>query len=106
VALRRERGSSKTKGLCKLAIDEDMTIYAIKELTDALTDELDGYDRFELSLAKVEEVDSAGIQLLLALSTELEKRNKQFKVTEVSGAVSKLLATYNISDRFDTGAAA
>lgn len=106
MALKRERGSNKTKGLCKLAIDEDMTIYAIEALKKGLSDEIDIYDRFELNLAAVEEIDSAGIQLLLALNNDLVQKKKELKITTVSGAVAKLIQDYGVSDCFDMEGAA
>ncbi|MBL1275721.1 MAG: STAS domain-containing protein [Ectothiorhodospiraceae bacterium] len=102
MALMRERGSNKTKGLCKLAIDKDMTIYTIDALKQGLSEELDIYNRFELNLANVEEIDSAGIQLLLALSSELMQKKKEFKLTSMSGVVAKLIKNYGISARFNT----
>lgn len=106
MTLKKERGSNKARGLCRLAIDEDMTIYAIKALKQGISKELDTYRRFELNLSGVEEIDSAGIQLLLALESELTKKEKEFKLTAVSGAVAKLIENYGISDRFNLGDAA
>ncbi len=103
MALKRERGSNKTKGLCKLAIDEDMTIYAIDELKQGIDKELDVYDKFELNLTAVEEIDSAGIQLLLALQGELIRTDKQLKLTGASSAVANLMQSYGINDRFSEG---
>jgi len=101
MALKKERGSNKTKGLCKLAINEDMTIYAIETLKQEISEEIDIYDRFELNLVDVEEIDSAGIQLLLAFRSELIRKNKAFKLTGVSGTVAKLIENYGIADRFN-----
>ena len=103
MALKKERGSNKTKGLCKLAIDEDMTIYAIETLKQGLSKEIDTYKRFELSLADVEEIDSAGIQLLLAFRCELMQKKKELKLTAMSGVVTKLIENYGVGDRFNIG---
>jgi len=100
MALKRARGSNKSTGLCKLAIDEDMTIYAIETLKHELSEELDNYETFVLNLSAVEEFDSSGIQLLLALQTELEKKNKSLTLSAVSDVVSTLIALYGINDRF------
>jgi len=106
MALKRERGSNKTKGLCKLAINEDMTIYVIEALKQGFSKEIDAYNRFELNLADVEEIDSAGIQLLLALRNELTRKKKELKLTAVSGTVAQLIQNYGINDRFDMEGAA
>lgn len=101
MALKRERGSNKSKGLCKLAIDEDMTIYAIDALKNGLSEELGAYERFELNLSAVEEIDSSGIQLLLALRKELMQKKKELKITSVSGVVEKLMESYGIGKHFN-----
>ncbi|MBN4079274.1 STAS domain-containing protein [Beggiatoa alba] len=101
MALKRERGSNKTKGLCKLVIDEELTIYVIEALKQAFSEEIDCYDRFELKLADVEEIDSAGIQLLLAFRNELARKNKELKITAVSAVVAKFMESYGVSDSFN-----
>lgn len=103
MTLKRERGSSKVKGLCKLAIVDDMTIYAIDDLKNALNEEIDFYDRFDLNLSGVEEIDSAGIQLLFALRSELILRNKVLKISSQSEVVTKLMESYNVMNIFNIG---
>jgi len=106
MALKKEQASNKTKGLCKLVIDEELTIYVIDTLKQGLSEEIDLYDKFELNLANVEEVDSSGIQLLLALRQELMSKKKELKLTALSSVVAKLIDLYGISDRFNIGEAA
>jgi len=106
MALKREQEADPVEGVSKLLIDEDMTIYVIEELKQAITAEIDLSDTIELNLAGVEEVDSAGIQLLLALSRELQLKNKQLKLTALSPAVTKLFESYELTDRFNTAGAA
>jgi anti-sigma B factor antagonist len=101
--LKRKPGSNKTTGLCKLSIVEDMTIYSIEALKQEFSEEIDIYDRFELNLTDVEEIDSSGVQLLLALRAELAKRNKKFKLTGLSGVVAKIIDRYDIGDGFILG---
>jgi len=103
MSLKRERGSNKTKGLCKLAIDEDMTIYAIDMLKQGLEEEIDIYEKFELNLSDVEEIDSAGVQLLLAFRKELMRKKKEFKLIAMSGSVTKLMESYGVSEQFNIG---
>jgi len=100
MALKRERGSNKNKGLCKLLIDEDMTIYTIDGLKQGLSEEMDAYNRFELNLAGVEEIDSAGIQLLLAFKNELELKKKALRLTSMSGVVTHLIESYGMRECF------
>jgi anti-sigma B factor antagonist len=103
MALRKERGSNKTKGLCKLAIDEDMTIYVIDMLKQELTEQIETYENFELNLADVEEFDSAGVQLMLAFKQELKSKNKTFQLTAASPSVTNLITRYGLSESFNLG---
>ena len=103
MALIIAQDGEKSEGLCNLHITEDLTIYVVNELKQALSEQLDQYTGFELSLADVEEVDSAGIQLLLALAAELKRQEKSFKLTAMSAAVEKLIENYGVSNRFKTG---
>jgi len=105
MALKKEQTSNATKGLCKLVIDEELTIYVIEALKQGLSDEVDLYDRFELNLASVEEVDSSGIQLLLALRQELMSKKKELRLTALSSGVAKLIDLYGVSNRFNIGEA-
>jgi anti-anti-sigma factor len=103
MALKLDRGSNKTKGLCKLAIDEEMTIYVIDVLKQELTEQIEIYKKFELNLLGVEEFDSAGVQLLLAFKQELESKNKSFQLMAASPTVTNLIIRYGLSDRFNLG---
>lgn len=106
MVLKRAKGSNKKIGLCKLTIDEDMTIYAIETLKQGLSEEIDIYERFELNLGAVEEIDSSGIQLLLALRTELMAKKKELKISAMSGPVTKLIESYGVGEAFNIGDAA
>ena len=101
--LKVERDSNKATGLCQLSIDEDMTIYSVAKLKQELSEVIDAYDRLELNLANLEEIDSAGIQLLLALGAELAQKNKELSLTAISGVVAKIIEMYEVGDRFDIG---
>lgn len=103
MALKKEKGTNKAKGLCKLAIDEDMTIYAIDILKTEMSKMMDVYENFELNLSGVEEIDSAGIQLLLAFNRELTRKKQKLTLTSISKDVSDLLENYGVSDRFNIG---
>jgi len=77
-------------------IDEEMTIYTINALKEELSAALDTYDICRLDLAGIEDFDSSGIQLLLSLKNEINRLNKQFEMTSVSDAVSKVFTTYGL----------
>ncbi len=105
MTIKLEQDEQAPAGLCKLVFDEDLTIYAIETLKEQLSLHLDNYDRFELDLTQVEEMDSAGVQLLLALKTELMRQKKQLQFTQVSSVVTQLLGSYGLRERFNMGEA-
>jgi anti-anti-sigma factor len=85
----------------KLAFGEDLSIYVIQEVKHQLDAVLnDGY-MVDVDLSKVEEFDSAGLQLLVMLKRHLLANKLNFKVLVVSDTVQKLLDTYHLSDQLD-----
>lgn len=106
MALKKEQSGNEDKGLCRLVINEELTIYVIDSLKQGLSEEIANCDRLELHLGDVEEIDSAGIQLLLALRAELIQKKKELKLTAVSAVVGKLMEGYGITGRFNIGDAA
>ena len=103
MAIKKGRGSNKANGLCKFAIDEEMTIYTIEYIKQEISKELDLYERFEINLSALEEIDSAGVQLLLALRKEMIGRRKSLKITALNSMVSTVLENYGISNLFSEG---
>jgi len=85
-------------GSVQLSISGDMTIYAIADLKEAITPEITGQAIVDLNLSEVEEIDSAGIQLIMALRNHLIKANKTIQLTGTNGTVSKLLEVYGLSN--------
>ena len=105
MTLKIEENSIKTEGLCSFVFDEDLTIYAIEALKQEMSKALDSYTRFELNLGSVEEVDSAGIQLLLGLQREVKRQDKELKLTVMSAPVTKLITMYGLANSFEIGEA-
>jgi anti-sigma B factor antagonist len=94
---------SIVKGLCKLTIEEDMTIYSINEIKNALSHEIELHQKFDLDLSSVEEIDTSGIQLLLALRREFILKNKEFVISAASAVVTTLFKNYSINSFFNMG---
>lgn len=100
MAFSKLKGSNKTKGICKLAADKDMGIYASAKNHQALVKFYADYDRFEIDLSGVEDIDSSGIQLLLALKYSAEKDGKQVILSSASVPVNEVMDLLNITDQF------
>jgi len=86
---------------CTLTIDEDLSIYAIDALKQGLDEVIDSSDSFLLKLDTIEDIDSSGIQLLLAFKAELTRKQKTLTLGKASDDVNKLLAIYGLSEQFN-----
>ena len=75
----------------RLSLTEDLTIYHALEQKSALLDALVGTDELELDLAQVEEIDSAGLQLLILLKKEAQRAGKRLAIVTPSQPVSELI---------------
>lgn len=103
MTVKKVRNTNKENNLCKLVIGEEMTIYAVADFKKNVSQQLDDFERFEIDLEKVEEVDSAGIQLLLSLKNKLLQQKKSLKFINLSPSVSRLVTLYQLSEPFNLG---
>jgi len=104
MSLKRLKGSSSKTGLCKLEMSTECSIYAVAGLKEAFDENLKKYTRFEIDMSAVEEVDSAGMQLMLALFVEIKRQGKTAKITAKSDAVSAVIETYGIAEKLEVAA--
>jgi anti-anti-sigma factor len=96
-------GSSVEGEVCKLIFSEDLTIYDVAELKTQLNEDIHDYEHYELNLQAVEEIDSAGAQLLMAINKTLTTKNKTFTVTEINEVVENFLRSYNLFEHLNIG---
>jgi anti-anti-sigma factor len=75
-----------------ITISGELNIYTAGELRDRLISESGGIDDIELDLAEVSEIDSAGLQLLIALSRQLSGEGRQFRIGQCHPAVRGVIA--------------
>ena len=88
----------KENGAVKFIIENNMTIFNASELKQTLLDALSEPTNIKLDLSQVNEIDSAGFQLLLMLKNESKKNNKEYQITACSSAVTSLLDLFNLKD--------
>ena len=81
----------------RLSLTEDLTIYHALEQKSALLDALAGTDELELDLAQVEEIDSAGLQLLILLKKEAQRTGKRLSIVAHSQAVRSVIDFCNLA---------
>lgn len=88
------------KGFTELAIQGEMTIYTALEQKQTLTEHLKHSKDLQLDLSGVEEIDSAGLQLLLFFKREAAEHGKKFSLTQHSQAVIEVFELLDLSKHF------
>ena len=95
------KGSNKRSGICRLGFEGDMTIYHAQEMLEAIISHTENYKQFELNLSQVEDIDSAGIQLLLMLDLISREKDSKTNIVEPSDSVYEVLNLYRLVQRFN-----
>lgn len=101
--IKKVKGSNKTT--CKLSLVGDMTIYTAEVIHEELKSKLETFNNFELTLDKVEEIDSTGLQFLLAIKRHTEQKSGSLTLIKPSEPVTDLFELFNVLERFDLDAA-
>ena len=83
-----------------ITIDKDMTIYTAAELKEELFGQFDNLPAVDLDLSNVGEMDTAGLQILLASKKMLEENGKTFNISDKSTAVEEVFAIYGLGNYF------
>ncbi len=79
--------AKKNNGTIHLSVKDDMTIYNAASLKETLLGFCEPGKELQLDLSAVNEIDSAGVQLLLLLKAESQKRGFTLKLSRHSEAV-------------------
>lgn len=79
---------------------QNMTIYEAQELQSLFSKTLAAHEKIEVNLANVGEIDSAGLQLLVALKKDAVQQKKSMVFTAHSSAVIALLDLFNMTQYF------
>lgn len=87
-------------GELHLALAGPMTIYEAAELKQPLLDALQRATALEVDVSQVDDIDTAGVQLLLLLRREAARLQKGFALCARSVAVADVLACYGLAPSF------
>lgn len=87
-------------GVNRLSLQGEMTIYHAQEMKTHFLGALEEAESMQLDLAKVIEIDSAGIQQLILLKREAVRMGKTLTVSMHSGATMELIDLFNLSGFF------
>lgn len=81
----------------RIDIKGELSIFTAAGLRQQLLDALDGGSEMEVDLSGVSEMDSAGIQLMVAAKREASARNLPLRFTGHSPAVIDILGLCNLA---------
>ena len=85
------------EGRCKAVVEGSMTIYEAAADKPLLLSALATAKETEIDLSSVDEMDTAGLQLLLLVKRESLKAGKVLRLTGHSPASLDVLERYNLS---------
>lgn len=89
------------KGKCKVKIEGDMTIYTALEMKEKLLEPIEKCKSMELELSQVQDIDTAGIQLLGLLKREAVARDINLEFKNHSTTVQDVFALYHVTEQLD-----
>ena len=87
----------KKTDICRIAIKGEFSIFSAAALRQQLLDALDTGEEVEVDLSAVSEMDSAGMQLMVAAKKEASVRNKALRFTGHSPVVFELVELCDLS---------
>lgn len=85
---------------CQVQISGELSIYSVVELKQELLGYLQQSQEMELNLMQVEELDTAGIQLLMLLKREARQEDKTLKLVSHSAATLEVLELLKLAGFF------
>ena len=83
-----------------VAMDGELTIYAVAEWKQALSDAFMGCARLDIDLTSVTEIDSAGVQLLVAAKRYAAAIGKPMRLVGLSAPVAEMLELCRLGNFF------
>jgi anti-anti-sigma factor len=94
-AVKKRKGDARA-----LRIEGEMTIYRAAELKQVLLASLGEVDALEIDLSSVTEMDTAGVQLLIAAKKAAQAKQQELHLTGHSAAVLDVLEIFNLVSYF------
>lgn len=89
----------------RVEVREELTIYTVAAYWERLQPELSRGAALQLELTKVTEIDSAGVQLLLALERISQQRGGRIELIAPSTPVQEMLQLFQLAAAFGATAA-
>ena len=92
------KGSNKRSGRCLLKVDGDLNIYNAADLKANMLGFVEDFKEFEIDMSAVDEIDTAGIQLLLLFKNKAEQEERNVQLSGCNEQVFDLLNLYQLQD--------
>lgn len=89
------------ENVCQVTLSGELTIYTVETQKAQLLESLDKCQQMELDLHQVEELDTAGLQLLLLLQHAVIQAEKTLKLVCPSEAVLEVFSLLKMDKHFD-----
>jgi len=87
-------------GTCVMDLAGEMNIYCANEMKAALVNAMGQCTELEINLARVSEMDTAGMQLLMLAKREMADQGKTLRLTQHSPAVLEVMEIYDLAATF------
>jgi anti-sigma B factor antagonist len=84
----------------RIAVEGELSIFKVADLRQRLLEAISDGTEVDVDLSHVSEIDSAGIQLLVAAKREAATRSKLLHFTGYSPAVSDIIELCNLAGHF------
>lgn len=84
-------------GQCLIVISGEMSVYTAKLTQSSLLELLQTENRIRVDLSEVDDIDSAGVQLLLSLRKYAQKKDIDLQFHSHSQCVLDLIELYQIA---------
>ncbi len=91
------------KGVCHIRISGEMSIYTALELKNKLLDifyHITEVHSIEINLSEVDEIDTAGFQILVLMKNETARRHIALHLVAHSNAVLEIFSLFNVENFF------
>lgn len=90
-------------GVCKARIEGEISVYTASEYREVLLKKYKAGRTMELDLSQVSEIDTCGLQLLVALQKHLHGADGELRLCDPDESVRQVLELTQLSDSFGTG---
>lgn len=86
-------------GGCRLTVAGEVNIYAAAEFKDRVDEKVAGCTALEMDLSGVSELDTTGVQVLMAMKHQCSAEERELRLVSHSPAVLDVFELYGL-DRF------